>query len=208
MEQLEIFSDKEIIDKGKRTNSYEINWNNIIGVDSNMKDVKGYEDLSDKAQDALKYLILNHAHPEDGFIHAARFAHILGLGLDTRTLRKLMAEIDYKTEYVVYPSQHGYKLAASKREIEEAVKFALAPAMTAIRRTYAKNKIETQEWLHGFLGNLAKEFGGVVQGQQEMTDDMELRTVNHYPKVADTDYMPSVEERENFYENKLKELRR
>jgi len=199
-EQLSLFEEKETIEKGKLTRSYEINWHNIIGVDKGMENVKGYVDLSDKAQELLKYLIINHAKQEDGFIHAEKLCGLMKIWSGTRELRKLCAEIDFNTEYVVYSSQNGYKLAANRFEIGEAVKFALAPAMTAIRRTFAKNKIETLHWLHGFIGNLEKEFGGNIQGQKEMTEDMEIREVNHYPERADIDYMPSIDERIEYYE--------
>jgi len=209
MEQLEMFgAEKVVVENGKRKTEYEINWNNIIGIDRDMVNVKGYGDLTDKAQELLKYLIYNHARPEDGFIHANKLAHLLGLYTDTRTLRKLCAEIDYKTEYVIYSSQDGYKLAGSDREMEQAIKFALAPAMTSIRRVFTKNKRDGMKWLHGFLGNLEKEFDCAIQGQQELDVDnnLEQREVNHYPKRPDYEYIPTIEERAAYYE-KLKEKR-
>ena len=203
--QLELFGDEVItVENGHTKKTYDIQWENIIGSDNYMSDVFGYIDLSEKAQELLKYLMMNHINEEDGFIHAGLLAHTIGLGLDTRTLRKLCAEIDYKTEYVVYASQEGYKLVSSDREMQEAVKFALAPAMSSIRRVFAKNKRETLHWIHGFLGNLEKEFGGQPNYQQQFDDDLNQREVNHFPKTTFIEEMPSIEDRVEYYNQEKK----
>ena len=174
--QLEMFEESQDSKELK-----PIDYSKPIGMYRELKDVKGVQDLSDKALELLHYLYINHSNVEDGFIHAKQLAGLLGYW-DTRELRKLCAEIDLNTELVIYASQKGYKLASTPLEIEMAVKFALAPTMTSIHRVFAKNKEETLHWLHGFLTNLEKEFGGVVQGQQQIDENVEQRGVNHFPE--------------------------
>jgi len=174
--QLEMFEDSQDNKELK-----PIDYSKPIGMYKELKDVAGVNDLSEKGLELLHYLYTNHARAEDGFIHAKQLAGLLGFW-DTRELRKLTAEIDAKTELVIYASQNGYKLASTPLEIDMAVKFALAPAMTSIRRVFAKNKQTTLHWLHGFLTNLEKEFGGISQGQQQVDEDMEQREVDHYPE--------------------------
>lgn len=180
MEQLDMF--EEAVSNGKR-DLKPIDYSKSIGMYRAIKDVEGVDQLSEKGMQALNYLYNYHSQPIDGFIHAMKLAGLLGM-YDTREVRKIMAEIDHKTELVVYASQNGYKLASNEKEIEEAVKFALAPAMTSIRRVFAKSKKETLHWLHGFIGNLEKEFGGIAQGQLQhdiQSDEKPIREVNHYP---------------------------
>ena len=174
--QLEFFEESK---DGKELKT--IDYSKVIGIFKEIKDIAGVSELSEKALELLHYLYMNHAREEDGFIHAKQLAGLLGYW-DTRELRKLCAEIDTKTELVIYASQNGYKLASSEREMEQAIKFALAPAMTSIRRVFAKNKKTTLHWLHGFLTNLEKEFGGISQGQQQADENMEQREVDHYPE--------------------------
>jgi hypothetical protein len=173
--QLEMFEESQDSKELK-----PIDYSKPIGMYKELKDVRGIENMSEKGLELLHYLYTNHARAEDGFIHAKQLAGLLGFW-DTRELRKLCAEIDFNTELVVYASQNGYKLASTPLEIEMAVKFALAPTMTSIKRVFAKNKEETLHWLHGFLTNLEKEFGGVVQGQQQIDENLEQRGVSHYP---------------------------
>lgn len=199
--QLEFF-EEATNDKGKR-DLKPIDYASPIGMYKELADVRGVNDLSDKCMEALHYLYVNHAHPEDGFIHADKFRKLLGLG-DTREVRKIMMEIDMKTELVVYASQNGYKLVGSDIEMKEAIKFALAPAMTSIRRVFAKNKRETLHWLHGFLGNLEKEFGGIAQGQQQYDENMDQREVNHYPAQPFKEYVAPIDERIKEYEQRSK----
>ncbi len=206
--QLDFFEDATT-EKGKRGGLKPIDYSSPVGMYKELKDVEGVNLLTDKALDLLQYLYVHHAQETDGFIHANQLAHLLGY-MDTRELRKLCAEIDTKTELVIYASQHGYKLAASQIEMREAIKFALAPAMTSIRRVFAKNKQETLHWLHGFLGNLEKEFGGVVQGQLQHDDTSDdnttmLREVNHFPKQTFKEYVAPVEDRIKDYENEQKQ---
>jgi len=153
---------------------------NAIGQDRDMADIDGYDRLTDQAQELLKYLLRNHSNETDKFIHAIDLTKLLKLQ-DTRTLRKLCAEIDHKTELIVYASQQGYKLASTDIEIRNAIKFALAPVMTSIRRVFAKNKKETLHWLHGFIGNLEKEYGGYVSGQKQFDENGNIREVKHLP---------------------------
>jgi len=196
MTQLDMFETAYI--KGKeelKTVDYS------IGIYHEIAHIKGVNDLSENALTLLHYLYLNHSRPEDGFVHADLVAGLLGY-YDTREVRKITTEIDMKTELVIYASQKGYKLASNDNEIEEAIKFALAPAMTSIKRVYAKNKRASNIWLHGFLGNLEKEFGGVTNGQQQIDDDLNQRTVNHYPKTPFREYVPEVKERIENYKHK------
>ena len=190
MEQLGMFNDT--YKNGKKeleTIDYQ------IGIYKDIAHIKGVNELTDKGLELLNYLYQHHSREEDGFIHASDLAKELKI-YDTREIRKICAEIDLKTELVIYASQDGYKLVASEREMERAIKFALAPAMTSIRRVFAKNKKETLHWLHGFLGNLEKEFGGIAQGQQQYDDEKgEMREVNHYPDAPFISEYKSVKQR-------------
>lgn len=209
--QLDFFEETGKKDSRGMVELKTIDFRSQIGFYKELKDVQGANDLTDKAYELLHYLYTNHARPEDGFIHAKQLAKVLGY-YDTRELRKLCAEIDHKTELVVYSSVHGYKLASNDDEMKEAIKFALAPAMTAISRVFAKNKRETLHWLHGFIGNLEKEYkDNPKQGQLQHDHDKEckdvddvLRTVNHYPEQPHIDYMPSIDERVRAYAEKKK----
>ena len=109
IQQLDFFEDN-----GKELKP--IDYSSPIGMYKELKDVQGADKLTDKALELLHYLYLNHARPEDGFIHAKELAGLLGYW-DTRELRKLCAEIDLKTEMVIYASQHGYKLASTPDEL-------------------------------------------------------------------------------------------
>ncbi len=195
MEQLGMF--KDTVTNGKR-DLKAIDYSAPIGMYKELKDVKGVSELSENSLALLHYLYMHHAREEDGFIHAKELAFKMGY-MDTREIRKCCAEIDFKTELVVYASQYGYKLVSSQREMLEAIKFALAPAMTSIRRVFGKNKQSTLNWLHGFIGNLEKEFGGITQGQQQVDDDMSLREVNHFPKQPFRDSVLPVSERLDEY---------
>ena len=208
--QLDFFEETGKKDSRGMVELKSIDFRSQIGFYKELKDVQGANDLTDKAYELLHYLYTNHARPEDGFIHAKQLARLLGY-YETRELRKLCAEIDHKTELVVYSSVYGYKLASNDAEMAEAIKFALAPAMTAIKRVFAKNKRETLHWLHGFIGNLEKEYKDIgKQGQlqhdhdKESSDDFDemIREVNHYPEQPLIDYMPSVDERVSKYAEK------
>jgi len=169
-----------------------IDYKSQIGVYKELKDIKGVDLLSEKSLKLLHYLYTNHSKPADNFIHAKLLVAHLGF-FDTREIRSCCSEIDHKTELVIYASQKGYKLASNDKEMEQAIKFALAPAMTSIKRVFAKNKRQTLNFLHGFLTNLQREYGGIVQGQQEFVIDSEeennelIRTVNHYPEASEDD---------------------
>lgn len=194
--QLDMF-EEATNDKGKR-DLKPIDYSSPIGMYKELADIRGVNDLTDKAMEALHYLVLNHAHPEDGFIPADKFRKMLHLG-DTREVRKLMNEIDTKTDMVVYASQNGYKLASNDLEIDEAIRFALAPALTTIKRVMAKSKNSSKARLiQGFVGNIEKIYGGHAQGQQ-VIDDVE---VNHYPPQPFVEYVAPVDERIKNYENK------
>ena len=195
MTQLDMFND--VVTKGKR-DLKPIDYTSPVGMYKELAQVQGVNELSEKTLELLHYLYMHHAREEDGFIHAHQLMGLMKVG-DTRDIRKMCAEIDIKTELVVYASQYGYKLASSEREMNEAIKFALAPAMTSIRRVFAKNKKSTMTWLHGFIGNLEKEFGGITQGQQQVDDDMTQREVNHYPNQPFRDNVLPVSERLDEY---------
>lgn len=203
--QLDMFNDKIDTSKGKYEEVLEpIDYTTQIGIYKELKDVKGVENLSDKAMEMLHYLYTNHAGEYDGFIHAQKLAGLLGY-YDTREIRKLRAEINEKTELVVYSSQHGYKLASNELEIEEAVRFALAPALRMIKQAIAISKNKSQaRMLQGFIGNVEKEFGGNVTGQKQYDDDMELREVNHFPKQPFTENVLPINERIEAWKKSLK----
>lgn len=180
-----------------------VDFNSPIGMYGELKDVKGVQELSEKGLEALHYLFMNHARPEDGFIPAKAFAHMLGF-FDTRDVRKLMNEIDLKTDMVVYASQHGYKLASNENEIDEAIRFALAPALTTIKRVMAKSKNQSKARLmQGYIGNIEKLYGGHAQGQLTF-DEEGIKEVDHYPNQPFTEYMPPVSERVKKYEEMKK----
>jgi hypothetical protein len=206
MEQLSLFEEKQTKDKGRMTTTYEINWHNIIGSDKAIGDIKGYNKLSEKGKQLLKYLYVNHYKPEDGFIPAKKLAYLLGY-YDTREIRLLCAEIDEETELVIYSSQYGYKIASNEREIDEAVRFALAPALTTIKRVIAKSKNESKaKMLQGYVGNMEKLYGGNVHGQMEIDENLDIRPINHFPNKTSVDYMPGINERIEYYEkNKSRE---
>lgn len=182
IKQLDFFEEEK---KDGMTTLKSVDYTSQVGLYKELKDVKGIENLSEKSLLLLHYLYTNHSKPTDNFIHAKLLVAHLGFW-DTREVRACCAEIDHKTELVIYASQKGYKLASNDYEMKQAIKFSLAPAMTSIRRVFAKNKRETLSWLHGFLSNLEKEFGGIKQGQQEIILDEESeetqRSVNHFPE--------------------------
>jgi hypothetical protein len=174
--QLEMFEDSKDSKELK-----PIDYSKPIGMYKELKDVKGVQDLSEDCLSILHYLYLNHSRPEDGFIPAKVLAGLFGYH-DTRDIRKCCTEIDMKTELVVYASQHGYKLASNEYEIDQAVRFALAPALTTIKRVIAKSKNESKaKIMQGYIGNMEKLYGGIAQGQQQADENMDLSTVSHYP---------------------------
>lgn len=180
-----------------------IDYSAPIGIYKELKDVKGVQELSEKGLEALHYLYINHAHPEDGFIPAKSFAHMLGL-FDTREVRKLMNEIDTKTDMVVYASQRGYKLASSEIEIDMAIRFALAPALTTIKRVMAKSKnVSKARLMQGYIGNIEKLYGGHAQGQLTF-DDEGIKEVDHYPNQPFVEYNAPIDERIKKYEEMKK----
>jgi len=196
--QLELFEDSTT--NGKR-DLKPIDYTTPIGMYKEIAHIKGVHDLSERAMMLLHYLYLYHSRPEDWFIHAKLLSGFMGFH-DTRELRKLCAEIDEKTELVVYASQNGYKLASTPREIEEAIRFALAPALTTLKRVHAKSKTKHHQWLHGYITNLLKEYGGYAQGQQQMDYETDeelnpsgLRSVDHYPEQPYQEDIKKVEDR-------------
>lgn len=178
-----------------------IDYSGAIGMYAELRDIRGVDKLTEKGLEALHYLFLNHAHPEDGFIPAKAFAKLLGF-YDTRDVRKLMNEIDTTTDLVVYASQNGYKLASNEKEIDEAIRFALAPALTTIKRVMAKSKNSSKSKLmQGYIGNIEKLYGGHAQGQLTF-DDEGIKEIDHFPCQPFVEYMGSVDERVRNYEEK------
>lgn len=207
--QLEFFEDVTT-DDGKRGGLKPIDFTKPIGMYKELKDIRGVDDLTDKALELLHYLYKNHARPEDGFINAKKLAGALGYW-DTREIRKLCTEIDIKTDVVIYPSQNGYKIASNDEEIDNAIWFALRPLLTVAKRVAAKSKNQSKaKMLQGFIGNLEKEFGGHVDGQQVLDvngdGDLEQNEVNHFPKQPFVEYMPPIDERIKEHEDEQKKL--
>ena len=196
MAQLELFEDT--VKDGKR-DLKPIDYSSPIGMYKELKDVKGVEELSEGCLSMLHYLYLNHSRPEDGFIPAKVLAGLFGYH-DTRDIRKYCTEIDMKTELVIYASQYGYKLASNEYEIDQAVRFALAPALTTIKRVIAKSKNESKaKLMQGYIGNMEKLYGGIAQGQQQVDENMEQSTVNHYPEQPHVDEVLPINKRIQAY---------
>lgn len=201
MQQLDMFNETY---KGGKRDIEPIDYASQIGIYHEIAHIKGVNDLSENGLRMLHYLYLNHSHAEDGFIHAKDLASILGL-YDTRDIRKHSNEIEDKTELVIYACQNGYKLASNESEIEAAVRFALAPALTTIKRVIGKSKNKSKaKMMQGYIGNIEKLYGGNAEGQQEIDDDLNQRTVSHLPNTPFKEFVPSVKERIEAYRIKYK----
>jgi hypothetical protein len=191
MEQLDMFN--EAYEKGKKELK-PVDYTSQIGVYHEIAHIKGIQEMSEKGLQLLHYLYVNHARPEDEFIHAKHLAYLLNWN-DTRDIRLYASEIDYKTDLVVFSSQDGYKLASSEKDIIEAVKFAIAPALTILKRSIAKNKVADDKWLQGYIGNKMKEKDVAIQGQQQIDIDLlDIIEVNHYADSDFKEYQKSVQQ--------------
>jgi hypothetical protein len=191
MEQLDMFN--EAYEKGKKELK-PVDYTSQIGIYHEIAHIKGIQDMSEKGLQLLHFLYVNHSRPEDEFIHAKELAYLLKWH-DTRDIRLYASEIDYKTDLVVFSSQDGYKLASSEKDIIEAVKFAIAPALTILKRSIAKNKVADDKWLQGYIGNKMKEKDVAIQGQQQIDIDLlDIIEVNHYADSDFKEYQKSVQQ--------------
>jgi len=169
-------------------------WHNLVGSERFFfESIKGYDKLSEYAQRLVRFYIQGDVRiPDsptfyrdiDGFISAKALAYFMGFH-DTRPLRQHNAEIDEKTELVVWGSQYGYKLCATDKDIDKAVVFSIRPALTALKHVMYKSKNRNlNKMLHGFIENQNKKIESIPQGQKQydLDDDMNLREVNHFVK--------------------------
>lgn len=205
VEQLDMFND--VTNESGKRDLKPIDFTAPIGMFKELDGIRGVDKLSEKALETLHYLVLNHARPEDGFIHSKQLAFMLNI-FDTRELRKYLSEIDMVTDVVIYTdTARGHKIASSAIEIELAIKKALAPVLTSIERVIAKAKTKNiDKMLQGYIGNVQKLYDCVAQGQQVLDKngdgELEQKEINHYPPQPFVEYMPPIDERIKAYEKR------
>lgn len=173
-------------------------WHNLVGSERfYFENIKGYDKLSEYAKQLVRFYIQGDVRipnsptfykKTDGFITAKALAYFMGFR-DTRPLRQHNAEIDVKTELAVYSCNYGYKLCANEEDIDNAVEFSLAPALTTLKRAMHKSKNkDLKNKLHAIIGYTHKQLDNKPQGQKQfdIDRDMQLREVNHFVKEKES----------------------